>query len=113
MAVQFLPIIKAVAPYVAQIATVAIPAFTRKPDQSTAAVTDPVVVKQIEELQLAATRNAESIHTLADSVQKTMSGLEIAAEQAKAQVALYQRLLYLSVGVSLVSIAMSLWVLLR
>lgn len=113
MAVQFLPILKAVAPYVAQIATAAIPAFTHKPAQSTTTTTDPVVVKQIEELQAAATRNAESIHTLADSVQKTMTGLEMAAEQARAQVAFYQRLLYLSLGTSVVAIALSLWVLLR
>jgi len=32
MAIQFLPIIKAVAPYVAQVAAYAIPAFTAKPE---------------------------------------------------------------------------------
>ena len=43
MAIQFLPIIKAVAPYVAQVAAYAIPAFTAKPE---AVKADPVVVKQ-------------------------------------------------------------------
>jgi len=44
MAIQFLRIIKAVAPYIAQVATAAIPAFTSKPE---VAKTDQVVAEQI------------------------------------------------------------------
>lgn len=94
MAFQFLPIIKVVAPYIAQVATAAIPAFTAKPD---AAITDPVVAQQIEELQAAATQNAESIHLLADNLQKTIQGLEAAAIESRRQA----RLLKIWLGISL------------
>lgn len=82
MAIQFLPIIKAVAPYVAQVAAYAIPAFTAKPE---AVKADPVLVKQIEELQKAATQNAQSIHVLAENMQQAISGFETAAEEAKSK----------------------------
>ena len=97
MAIQFLPIIKAVAPYVAQVAAYAIPAFTAKPETVKA---DPVLVKQIEELQEAAT-------------QKAISGFETAAEQAKKQVATYRTLLFISFGLSTVAILICLYLLLR
>lgn len=59
MALQILPIIKAVAPYLTQITASAIPAFTSKPAETVKV--DPVIAKQIEELQSAATRNSESV----------------------------------------------------
>ncbi|MYM64225.1 hypothetical protein [Pseudomaricurvus sp. HS19] len=101
MAVQALPIIKALAPYVAQIASVAIPAFTSRKDD---VKTDPVVVQQIEELQAAATQNAQSIHTLAEKLQLTMEAAEVAASEARRQVELFRRLLFLSLGVSALSL---------
>ncbi|MCL5975619.1 MAG: hypothetical protein M1270_07335 [Gammaproteobacteria bacterium] len=97
MAIQFLPIIKAVAPYVAQVAAYAIPAFTAKPE---AVKADPVLVKQIEELQKAATQNAKSIHVLAENMQQAITGFETAAEEAKKQVTTYRNLLFLSLGLS-------------
>lgn len=91
MAVAIFPIIKAVAPYLAQIATAAIPAFTSKP--ADAAKSAPVMAQQIEELQAAATQNAESIHVLAEKLQQAIQGIEMAAEEARKQVAtLYYRL---------------------
>ncbi|HAO24468.1 MULTISPECIES: hypothetical protein [unclassified Methylophaga] len=110
MAIQFLPIIKAVAPYVAQVAAYAIPAFTAKPETVKA---DPVLVKQIEELQEAATQNAQSIHVLAENMQQAISGFETAAEQAKKQVATYRTLLFISFGLSTVAILICLYLLLR
>ena len=97
MAVQFLPIIKIVAPYTAQVATAAIPAFTSKPE---AAKIDPVVAKQIEELQAAATQNAESIHLLAENLQTTIQGLEAAAIESRRQTEQFQRWLGVSLGLS-------------
>ena len=57
-----IPILKAVAPYVAQIASIAIPAFTHRSAETGPA--DPVVAKQIQELQEAATHNAEAMQVL-------------------------------------------------
>ncbi|MDO8828340.1 hypothetical protein [Methylophaga sp.] len=110
MAIQFIPIIKAVAPYVAQVAAYAIPAFTAKPE---AVKADPVLVKQIEELQTAATQNAKSIHLLAENMQQAITGFETAAEQAKKQITTYRNLLFLSLGLSAVSVLICIYLLLR
>jgi methyl-accepting chemotaxis protein len=110
MAVQFLPIIKAVAPYLAQVATAAIPAFTSKPE---AVKSDTVVAKQIEELQAAVTQNAQSIHVLAEKIQQAMQGIENAAQEAKQQVAAYKTLLFASFGLSAVSLAVCIYLLVR
>ena len=101
MALQFLPIIKAVAPYLAQIATAAIPAFTSKPE---AVKSDPVLAKQIEELQGAATQNAQSIHVLAEKMQQAIQGIEAVAQEAKKQVAAYKIMLIVSLCLSAVSL---------
>ena len=111
MAVQILPIIKAVAPYLAQIATAAIPAFTSKPAEEVKA--DPIITKQIEELQAAATQNAESIHILAEKLQQTMQGIENSAQDARKQAARYKIMLFASLGLSLISIAVCLYLVMR
>jgi len=108
MAFQFLAIIKAVGPYIAQIATAAIPAFTSK---SEAAKADPVFTKQIEELQSAVTQNAQSIHVLAEKMQQAIQGIETAAQEAKKQVDTYRTVLFLSLGLSLVSLATCIYLL--
>jgi hypothetical protein len=110
MAVQFLPIIKALAPYVAQIATAAIPAFTSRPETVRS---DPVVAKQIEELQTAVTQNAQSIHVLAEKIQQAMQGIENAAQEARQQVAAYKVLLFASLGLSAVSLVACIYLLAR
>lgn len=111
MAIQFLPIIKAVAPYVAQVATAAIPAFTSKPAET--AKIDPVIAKQIEELQAAATRNAQSIHVLAENLQQAIQGIETAATEAKKQIAAYKTMLFVALGLSGVSVLLSIFLLVR
>ena len=110
MAVQFLAIIKAVAPYLAQVATAAIPAFTSKPE---AVKSDPVLGKQIEELQSAATQNAQSIHVLAEKMQQAIHGIEGATQDAKKQLAAYRTMLFVSLGLSAVSLATSIYLLVR
>lgn len=112
MAVQFLAIIKAVGPYIAQIATAAIPAFTSKSEAAKAAAkADPVFSKQIEELQSAVTQNAQSIQVLAEKMQQAIQGIEAAAQEAKKQVDAYRTVLFLSLGLSLVSLATSIYLL--
>ena len=108
MAVQFLPIIKAVAPYIAQIATAAIPAFTSKPS---AAKTDQVVAKQILELQEAAIQNAQSIHVLAEKLQEAIQSLESAGQDAQRQLSTYKVIIAGSLGLSATSLAICIYIL--
>ncbi|HSI45906.1 MAG TPA: hypothetical protein VK950_06985 [Methylophilus sp.] len=110
MAIQFLPIIKAFAPYIAQVATAAIPAFTPKPE---VAKVDPVLAKQIEELQSAAIQNAESLHVLAEKMQQAIQGIEAAAQKAQTQVTAYKTMLFVSLGLSTASLATCLYILFR
>lgn len=110
MAVQFLPILKVVAPYLAQVAAAAIPAFTSKPE---AVKSDLVVAKQIEELQAAATQNAQSVHVLAEKIQQTMQGIENAVQEAKKQADAYKTMLFASLGFSAVSLGICGYVLVR
>lgn len=111
MALELIPLIKAVGPYVAQIAAAAIPAFTSKPAE--AVKTDPVVAKQIEELQAAATQNAQSIHVLAEKLQQTIQGIEAAAQDAKKQVAAYKALVFVALGLAGASTLLSIVLLVR
>ena len=63
MALAYIPIIKALGPYLLPIINSAIPAFTSK---AGLAKTDPVVAQQVQELQDAVIKNAESLQTLAE-----------------------------------------------
>lgn len=101
MAVQVIPIIKMLAPYVTQVATAAIPAFTSKPAE--VAKSDPVVAQQIQELQAAATQNAESIHVLAEKLQHAILSLEVAAQDGKRQIAAYKMVLFVALALSIAS----------
>jgi arginine/ornithine N-succinyltransferase beta subunit len=109
MASPLLPFIKVVAPYVAQIAAAAIPAFTSKPAEF--AKIDPVIAKQIEELQAAATQNAESVHVLAENLQQAIQGIEAAAQDVKKQVATYRVMLLVALGLSGLSMLLSVYLL--
>jgi len=102
----WLPILKAALPYVAQIVTAAIPAFTTK---SEIAKSDPLIVQQIEELQDAATKNAESIHLLAEKLQQTIQGIEGAAIALQKQMVVFKLLLSASSLISLVAIIFAMW----
>ena len=106
----WLPVLKAALPYVAQIVTAAIPAFTTKSDVSK---TDPLVVQQIEELQAAATKNAESIHLLAEKLQQTIQGIESAAIGLEKQMVKLKVMLLVSLLISLLAIVFAGWALLH
>jgi hypothetical protein len=107
MAIQMLPILKAIAPYIAQVATVAIPAFTsRKEEPKTDVIEESAVVsKQIEELQAAASQNAKSLHLLAENLQQAMQEIEASAREAEKKVTTYRILVISSFSLSLASIA--------
>lgn len=77
---------KAALPYVTNIVSAAIPAFTAQKNQEQTA---ELMGRQIAELQAAATRNAESVKTLAAQLEKTVSALEeggTAVDQTLAEV---------------------------
>jgi hypothetical protein len=99
MALQLLPLIKVLGPYLTTIATTAIPAFTAKPAETK---TDPVVAQQINELQQAVTKNAQALHTLAEQLQKVIASAEQASASAERQIAIYKILV---VGSAFISIA--------
>lgn len=99
-----IPILKALLPHVTQIATLAIPAFTKKPETVKG---DPVVAQQIEELQAAATRNAESIHLLAEKLQQTIQGIEQGAEKIERETAKLRALLFISWGLSIAALILA------
>jgi hypothetical protein len=75
----WLPALKAVLPYVTNIVTAALPAFTARKAQDRS---DDVAARQIAELQSAATHNAESVKVLAEQLQRTVTALEQGAVTA-------------------------------
>lgn len=99
MALQLIPLIKVLGPYLTTIATSAIPAFTAK---SAAAKTDPLLVQQISELQDAVTKNAQSLHVLAEQLQKVIASAELASAVAERQIASYKLLV---IGSAITSVA--------
>jgi len=115
MAAQFLPIIKVIAPYIAQIATAAIPAFTSKKEapKSDEIKTDQIVTKQIEELQDAASKNANSVKVLAENLQQAINNIDIAAQKANKKIATYKIVIFLSLSLSIISLSTSLYLLLQ
>jgi hypothetical protein len=72
----WLPALKAILPYVAQVVTVAVPVFTKKTEKGRA---EEIVPQQIQELQGAVTRNAESLKLLADQLQQAIATIEAGA----------------------------------
>ena len=102
----WLSVLKAALPYVTQIVTAALPAFTSKPEVS---MVDPVVAQQIEELQAAAIKNAESIHVLAEKLQQTIGGIENVAAMLQKQVAMLKALLFVSTTIAFVALAVAVW----
>lgn len=106
----WLPALKMVLPYVASVATTAIPAFTqrREGDKSI-----ELMAQQISELQQAAGDNAESVKLLADQMQKALQVIELAAETNERRFRRVQLLSALSLGVALSSLLLVLLLLLR
>jgi hypothetical protein len=99
----WLPILKASLPYITQIVSAAIPAFT-KPG---AARTDPVIEKQIEELQAAATQNAETIRVLAEKLSQTLQGIDSGAAELEHRLAFYRRLTFAAAVLALAALAVA------
>ena len=110
MAISYSTIFKALAPYLAQVAADAIPAFT---PLTHAFKSDSVLSKQIDELQVAVTQNASSIHILAIKIQQAIDGIEESAQEAKKQLTFYKTMLFVSLSLSVVSLAICVYLLVR
>jgi hypothetical protein len=106
MAVQIVPLIKALYPIAAAIADKAIPAFTAL--KSEAAKQDPVLARQIKELQDASKANAEELQSLAEHLQVVISTADEAAAAVERRMASYEMLLLVSLGVSAVSLVVAI-----
>lgn len=100
----WLPLLKASLPYVTQIVATAIPAFTSKPPTEKSEKVDDVTAQQISELQSAVTQNAESIHVLAEKLQQTIQGIEVASIELQKKVIFFKRLAFFAIAIATVSI---------
>ncbi len=102
----WLPVIKASLPYVTQVITAAIPAFTSK---SASAQPNELFPKQIAELQSAATRNAESVKALATQLKGTIEGIDSAANKLQQELKDLRRLVMISLFVGAGGLSAALW----
>lgn len=87
----WLPTFKSILPYVTQIVSLAVPAFTVK---SGAGVSQEVINQQIRELQDASVRNTEAVKVLASQLQKTIADIDIGAARIEKEL---QRIRHLCV----------------
>lgn len=106
----WIPLLKASLPYVTQIVATAIPAFTSASTSSSGKV-DDVTTQQIAELQSAVTQNAESIHILAEKLQQTIQGIEVASLELQRKIIFFKRLAYSAIGMAGLSLMLAIWAL--
>ena len=104
----WLPIIKAAIPHLAQIVTVSLPIFTARSDS---ADREAVVERQIQELQQAATQNAESVRELATQLKTTFESLDAAGTDLQNQLRRQHQLIMLVLVLSAVAIGLSAYTL--
>jgi hypothetical protein len=105
----WLPIVKTAIPVIAQVVGIAAPMLTKKPGSVDR---DALTAQQIEELQSAATQNAESVKALATQVQTTFEGLESAASDLQQRLDRQQTISIVAAIFGLCGISLSLYVLL-
>lgn len=103
--IAWAPALKAVFPYLAQIVSAAIPAFTQKTNP---AQTDEITRKQIAELQEAATQNAETTKVLAQQMQQVINNIETGSTKIEEEIKLVKRLAVAAIVVSSLAIVLSL-----
>lgn len=106
MAAWLIPALKAVLPHVGTIITAAAPVFTRK--QGDARGDQEVMQQQIEELQVAASRNAAHVKELAAQLQQTVTALEQAANAAEERLKRVYVICGLAIATSILAIALAL-----
>lgn len=103
--VAWLPAFKTILPYVTQIVTLAVPAFTTRSD---AGASQEVVSKQIAELQDAATRNTEAVKVLAAQLQKAIADIETGAARIEKELQKTRQLCVVAITVSGIAILLGI-----
>jgi hypothetical protein len=104
----WLPVLKMALPHLAQIATTTIPAFTRRP----APDADPVLARQINELQSAVQRNAETCRVLAEKLQQAIHDIDAAAVALEQRMARLRWIAFGSAGAAGAALLLAAWALL-
>ena len=105
----WLPVLKASLPYITQIVTSALPAFTSK---SSPAKSAEVIPTQIAELQSAVTHNAEAVKALALQLKGTIEGIDAGAARLEREIKSLRRLVWIAILLSLLASGVALWILL-
>ena len=106
----WLPAVKIVLPYLTQIVTTSMPAFTRKPGRG---ADDDMTLRQNTELQDAATRNAESIIMLASQMEQLVQALDAASARIGKEVRATLWLAIAGLAMSTAAMGLSLYTWLR
>ncbi len=106
----WLTLLKASLPYISQIVTATLPAFTAKPSTAKSA---EVVPTQIAELQSAVTHNAETVRALATQLKGTIEGIDTGAAKLEQEIKSLKRLARLAIALALLAVAVALWALLN
>jgi len=104
----WLPIIKTALPIIAEVVAVARPMFTKKASD---AQRSDLTAQQIEELQAAATQNADSVNALAAQVKTAFEGLESAATDLEKRFERQRKITLAAIIVGLAGFLTSLYVL--
>ncbi len=105
----WLPLLKASLPYITQIVTAAIPAFTSK---SSADKPAEVIPTQIAELQSAVTQNAEAVKALATQLKGTIEGIDTGAAKLEQEIKALKRLARIAIALAILAFSIAIWVLL-
>lgn len=105
----WLPLLKASLPYITQIVTAAIPAFTSKTYTDKPA---EVIPTQIAELQSAVTQNAEAVKALATQLKGTIEGIDTGAAKLEQEIKALKRLARIAIILALLGAAVAVLALL-
>jgi hypothetical protein len=102
--VAWIPAFKTLFPYVTQIVSLAVPAFTVRSDSGGS---QEVVHQQIQELQEAAVRNTEAVKVLASQLQKGIADIDAGASRIEKELQKIRQLCVIAITISGVAIALS------
>jgi hypothetical protein len=97
----WLPAVKVILPYLAQIVTAAVPAFTKKADKTGS---EDITRNQISELQDAVTHNAETLKILATQLQQVINGIDSGAGKVEKETKVTRMLALLAISLSIAAI---------
>jgi hypothetical protein len=102
--VAWIPAFKTLLPYVTQIVSLAVPAFTVRSDGGGS---QEVVHQQIQELQEAAVRNTEAVKVLASQLQKGIADIDAGASRIEKELQKIRQLCVIAITISGVAIVLS------